>query len=556
MTALLLLAVTSCHDPEYVDPTVKRQGITSITAYFTSGPYNNMEMVKYDVADPSASEFVVPIPWFYPEDSNNETTDYMSKVRLKIEIANNCIITPPVTVLDMNKANYFTFTEPDGTQRQISIRGERTKSNKCELMTFDLKHPELSGVVDNDAGTVSIISSTDIKDALADVTMSAHATITPDPSKVAFDVTSPATAEFTVVAHNGVDKKTYKVVRAVLDKVDTGIREGSQRDLFKTDLSLLGVTDANAIHPTLAVVGSNLVVNFGDGSKPIYLNKITGSKKGEINLGDADPSGSVASDCYGNMLICNYAPSGSTFKVYKTSSVEEAPTLYFSMPNSLGLGLGSRVHIQGNLNGDAIISVTCEGNYAQHFVRAIVKDGVVGKPELVTVNTPQWAGRDGNAKVVAKSTNVNDGYFVGYYAGGADLFYYVGADNNPVSYIEPIGDGTSWGKNNNSCDTRYFNGASYTALLSQGYWPDWGMPGILSIFSTTSTANFSGTMDATKALYYTTTIPDYTSIPYAGDGRTGDVVMAPSVDGYKLNLYYISNTHLGIGGMEFDCIKK
>ena len=35
----VLALMSSCQDPEYVLPTAERQGITSLTALFTSGPY-------------------------------------------------------------------------------------------------------------------------------------------------------------------------------------------------------------------------------------------------------------------------------------------------------------------------------------------------------------------------------------------------------------------------------------------------------------------------------------------------------------------------------------
>lgn len=35
----ILALTSSCQDPEYVLPTADRQGITSLTALFTSGPY-------------------------------------------------------------------------------------------------------------------------------------------------------------------------------------------------------------------------------------------------------------------------------------------------------------------------------------------------------------------------------------------------------------------------------------------------------------------------------------------------------------------------------------
>ena len=57
--ALMLLA--SCQKPQFVEPTAERQGITSLSAIFTFGPYMDMEIVRYQIEDPDAERFVIPI---------------------------------------------------------------------------------------------------------------------------------------------------------------------------------------------------------------------------------------------------------------------------------------------------------------------------------------------------------------------------------------------------------------------------------------------------------------------------------------------------------------
>lgn len=50
---------------------------TSLTALFTSGPYVDKEAVVYTIADASVDKYVIPMPWYYPENSDNETSEYM-----------------------------------------------------------------------------------------------------------------------------------------------------------------------------------------------------------------------------------------------------------------------------------------------------------------------------------------------------------------------------------------------------------------------------------------------------------------------------------------------
>ena len=60
--AVLALAA-SCQKPQYIEPTADRQGITSLTAYFTSGKYVDQAIAKLDVTDENMDYYVIEIPW-------------------------------------------------------------------------------------------------------------------------------------------------------------------------------------------------------------------------------------------------------------------------------------------------------------------------------------------------------------------------------------------------------------------------------------------------------------------------------------------------------------
>jgi len=49
--AALALSLAACQKPHYVLPTAEREGFTSISAFFTSGEYNNLELAKLYVTD-------------------------------------------------------------------------------------------------------------------------------------------------------------------------------------------------------------------------------------------------------------------------------------------------------------------------------------------------------------------------------------------------------------------------------------------------------------------------------------------------------------------------
>ena len=553
---MLAVATTACHDPEYVLPTADRQGITSITALFTQGKYAEVEAAKLTVTDPDQTDFVIPIPWYYPEDSDNPTTeDDLKTMRVKVELDNNCTIDPPITILDLNQTHTFTFTNPQGEKWPITIRGERTRSSKCAVLAFTV-NGDLSCIIDEENKTISIPTAADLTDATFECTLSPHATISPEPG-TPMDMNEGATV--TVTADNGTSKATYTLLKLVPEKVDNGIRAGSGVLKFEADLArMAGVTAAESIHPTLAAMGRYVVVNLGDGSTPFYIDKNTGSRVGDITLGNAVPTGCVSSDEAGHLLIANFS-DGSTFSIWRSDGVDKAPVKLLDYENALNLTLGDYIQVVGDLDNEAYIVATTGGLYAQHFVRWHVTGGVVGQPEVVSINgVVQWNYRDNNTKVAMRSINPADGYFMGQYADGNDPFYFInGTTNTVVGSLGPVADGLSWGKKNAYCDSRIFNGNSYTVLYSMGYWPNWGLPGILYLLDTSSTTYFNGAaVNTASGLVATFGMTDYETIPYAGDSRCGDVVLMPTKDGYYLDLYYVSNTHLSVGCIEFDCIQK
>lgn len=78
-----LALLSACHEPEYVLPTADRQGLSSLTAIFTSGPFVDQEMAKLSISEDETSDrYVIQVPWYYPETSDDETAQYMDWVSL------------------------------------------------------------------------------------------------------------------------------------------------------------------------------------------------------------------------------------------------------------------------------------------------------------------------------------------------------------------------------------------------------------------------------------------------------------------------------------------
>lgn len=547
----LALAFTGCAEEENVAPTANREGITSLSAYFTSGTYQDKLAAQLSTTSSETTDYVIPIPYYYPEESDYVPSEDMKNMKVTAKLENNCFLSPGLGVLDLTKKNEFTYTNPYGEQKKITISGQLTHLNKCAIKSFMAEPGDLTGVIDEESKTISLVTAADLSEMTADVVLDPHATISPDPS-VPHNFNDGF--EFTVTADNGVDKSTYKVMKQIPPKIDNGYRAGSEKELFVNDMTTLGVKDPNAIHPTLACIGNFVVLNLGDGSAPQYFRKATGSKVGTIALGEAKATGAITSDNAGNMLICNYADNGQTLNIYKTNDVTKAPTKLISYTNGLGVGIGARLHVQGDLNSNAVITATPYS--CNNAIRWIVKDGRVGNPENILMSVAAWGAQDDAAKVVGVDAEGKNGSIVDYYQGGACQMYYLSDWKTSANLVQD-NSGNAWGYNTAAIDVRPFNKARYLALFEMGYWPDWGLTGHIYLYDASNPASVTGTTDGSSMLKYAYTIPDnFGSVGYASDGRFADVLVTPSEDGYFLYIFYASNTHLSFGGIQVDCIKK
>ncbi len=550
----MLAILSSCQEPEYVLPTANRQGITSLTAIFVEGEYAEKVAVEYKISDSSVDKFVIPIPYYYPESSDNETGEYMSKFKVQAELAPNYQLSPSLGILDLTKENYFTLTEPDGTQRKISISGIRKKSSACQLLSFALPDLGVTGSIDEDTKSVALPTLDELKATMASYTLSPHATISPDPAVESIDYNQPV--KFTVTAHDGT-QAVYTVEKKIPEKINYGYRAGSESLAYTIDLTTNGMPAVS--HPSIAVCGGNLVVNYGDGSTPIYFNASTGGTKlGTVNLGNATATGSVTSDTGGNMLICNYAQAGESWSLYATNDVKQEPKKILSMQNTTSFPVGSRLSVTGDISSNAIITSAFDGVGAgsNQFIRCVVRNGVVGQPEIVTVSgVGYWFAMDANAKVAYRNTEVEDGYFVGHYNYNDQLNYVDGTSNTATSALGAQSDDSGWGYNNSIVSTTTFNKATYLALYAVGYFPQWGMNSIFYLYDVSSASGFSGTVDATDILKMSSSVKSYNAAE-PSQPRTGDILLVPSTNGFKMSLYYVDNTCKTVGCYNFDCIKK
>ena len=556
LALVMLVATSSCEDPKYVAPTADRQGLTSLTAIFTSGPFVNQEMARLEIGEEMPDRLVIPVPWFYPITSDDETTPYMNKVRVQAALAPNCFIEPALTILDLTQDNHFVYTDAEGNKKNIVITGERVKSNACELLSFSVIEPALNGIIDKAQKKVSLISADDLSAVMASYEVSAHATISPDPAVEAVNINEPLT--LTVTAHDGVTTAEYIVLKEVPEKIESGFVKESIEQLFNMDpVSNLGLPAFDQlVGPSLAALQGKVVICLGDGSTPVYVNGLTGVKMGEINLGSA-VAGSVTNDEAENLLIVNKAAGNETVNIYRTASVTEAPTLFYSFANPSSFPVGAKMKVIGNIDTEAVIMFTHEGidgTASSNLVTAlVVQGGAVVATDTKELPGLGWGSAPVNTATVvaASATDLNAGCFVSYYG-----YNYIGWFNTDGTVVGQYpSDSTGWGLNPNCLDSKRFNNVNYMALFVVSHFPAWGMGPQLYLYNVNDKSKWTGdnAWDLACLELANNAITWHQSASYSV--ASGDVVIAPSADGFKLYIYYYDHNSQVFGAYVADCIK-
>lgn len=552
LTIAALALLSACQKPEHIEPTTVRQGITSLTAYFTTGKYVDQQIAKLNVADETTDYYVIEIPWFFPEESEDPTTIYMSNLRVRAELAPDCRIDPPLTVLDLNLENKFTFTNNKGESRPIIITGKRTKSRKCNVMSFALTEPyRIDGFINDDTKEIYLFTVDDLKGFTAEASVCAHATLETDLS-VKKDYNNEQ--ELTVLAQDGKTSCTYKIVKKYPTKIPYGFREKSVRQLFNFEpVSRLGFPEYTVtVNPTLAYADGSLVVCLGNDDAPVCLDPLTGVKKGEMNIGSATPA-AVTSDEGGNLIIANHAEAKGTVELYKTKSVATAPVLFHSFTNETDVPVGFHIKVNGNIDGDAVIIMTHEGiagvTETSKYTRIVVKGGAVESTEtvdLVGLGFSWGAAPTNAAKVVSVSSKPEDGVMLCYYSD--NTIQYINGSGALAAALPLANLDVTTNYNTNVMESKTYNNAPYVIHLVTSHFPMWGIGPQLRVFDvSTPTSIKEGAMviSDTAIEWYQT----------AAQGcAAGDVIMAPSADGFKVYIFYFDHNAGVIGGYVADCI--
>ena len=565
--AMMVPAMFSC-SPDYSDftPETSAEPVTSVTAAIDLNGDGIDEEFSGQPDENGRIEIV--FPYFYPEESDNQVTEEdLASVKVTGVLANNVTVEPVLLKMDLNTENHIVATDQIKATKEYVITGRIAKLTGCDITSFSLPDVNLEGIIAGE--NISLVTMENFENKMtANLTLSPHATISPDPRETAIDWNSEV--KLTVTAHDGVTKKEYTVAKDIPSKLPSGIRPESVTELFKKRLNAdLGITGSDNT-TGIAISGDYLIVNTRNQNAKV-INRMTGENVGEMS-GMSSILGSLknyymTSDDNGNILVNNLvnAATGGTVQMWKFSGKDDIltaqPVEYINW--SAPAGYGRKVSIIGSLDNDAIITATCGTDLPTgNFAKWTVIDGVLQsqEPEIVTAGTT-WGTYQSD--LMYTSTTAGSDYFM--ICNPADKLYKLsGIDNSVKAELNAV---VSDNYLPNELDVYDFNNATFLAAQETNA-VSGGDGDIVWLLDITNENDLSGSlMDGTVGYPSCPAVKWYSRNEYGSNALAkaesstvntnmngvGEILLTSSEDGYYLQLYIMFCDGY-VAGVQFDCL--
>lgn len=490
------------------------------------------------------------IPYYFPEDSNLETD--LTKIILRATIPSDALLTPGLGVFsDLSKPFRLTVTSGKGEQRNYVVVGKKVGNTNIDAIKLlytdaDGAAQEIEGVIQPGGDVLFyVLPGTTLKNSKITYTINTHSTAS-IANNGAANFAQPV--PFTVTGVDGVPR-TYTLKTAEPVKLDYGI--GINRKLWKKTGSELGFSANNEV--CLAVSGDNIVITRRTNpSKFSVYNRFTAAFVRDI----PSPFGSQLSfqmveDSVGHLLAASWAPKNAKFILYKyTDAMDAAPVKFLEWTNNNPAaipgdgGVGRRMNIFGDLNGNALIMATAGVSNVIYKWRVVNGVLVSQTPETMVykglANTATSFGFYAEAQPVSADANAN--YFINYQfdvalvngtthertvAFSYDTRVY-GVFHMPTAYV-------------------HFNNATYLALVK---YKDYSLNKVnMALFDVSSTSKISTPF--TDPNYGSFNV--FTGEEFAGPDNangTGDIAVGFSQNKERMQVYMLL-TNGGIQAHEF-----
>lgn len=558
-------------EPVFVDDSGEK-GIVQVSAKFSEGPFveDPAAVFTTDEINPKVEEILIPIPYFYPKNTDNAVTaNDIRRMKMNLSVQEGCKVIPSIGLLDLNMDNNVEVIMPSGDRLYYIIKAQVYKLTECELESFSLTDEEgelYNCVVNNENHTVTAFALTNVlKQCAVNFTVSPHASISSPDISVPKDWKTGD--KITVLAHDGVTKQEYDFSVSIAEKLDYGLRKGSEVNKwmkrYKDDYSEeIAYDNAKKIYPRmrLAVSGDYLLASTGQ-NVVVVINKQTGEKIKRVLFATSYLIHNIANDDAGNIILAAEGPHTSDIMMYKMTAESirkgdfnlEEMFKTNSNKNIAGHVTGN-YRIKGDITKDAVITALAGGAKPNYYLAWEIKGGkpawVVGEyakavfgktPNTGHIWRPLWG------VVMPAGPTFADGMFFVAYGGIYDLFYSSEIKKNSEWTSVMKTGGTSAELINNLALTE-FNGAKYLGYLHVATQVPEKCNPTLHLY------DYSDMTKIKEGHVFSSAKP--AGWAYIDRGFAGDVAFSASEDGYKLHLFWTDAGYDVIGCYEFDCIKK
>lgn len=543
--ALSVLMLNSCKKAE---PIVRNESTELADIYGTLEGQGGSRLFEARISA-NKDTIYFDIPYYYPANSDNEVN--LSKIILRSVVPSDAIVSPALgTVQDVSKPFKLTITSGSGATKSFIVVAR--KVGDVSITSANVEYiagastQKIEAVVKDKEVLFYILPGTNVSTVKLNLNINKHST-----SSIATGSTINLSQDVPLVI-TGKDgsQKTYTLKATEPIKLDYGV--GINRRLWTKTASELGFT--SNMESALAVSGDYLItVVRTNPAKYRVFNRNTGEYIKDMALPFSTLAFQIANDLDGNIIGTTYAAKGGKFTVYKWANIDATPVKLFEWTNSnpTGItgdgGVGRRLNIYGNLNGDAVITTT--GGQSQIIYKWTLKNGVavsqdpqVIKYESITGGAASFMGYQADAQPV--STDPNGNYFINY--------------QFEIALVNGVSNQSMFGFNNSTTvfgifhfatDYIEFNNAKYLAI--QKFVKSFSYNNaVLGLFDVTENSKIS--LAPSDPRYNTFNI--YNSEEFLGANAntngTGDVTIGLSADKQRMQVYMLL-TNGGIIAHEF-----
>lgn len=562
----VVLSFAACQEPEVLLPAEANKGINNLTVYPTWDGYHTADASGFtSKIDYEKRVITIQVPYTLPVESDNvqKLEDY-KKVWVQFNLDDNATLEPKLTTIDLTQTYKVTLTDQKKEQSEWTIKAALAKSSACDIESFAIPSLGLTAVIDKSSATASLIYFEQLKNVFAEVVVSPHAKIVPDPATTAFWCSPDEPKKFTVIAQDGVTSREWTLQQTEPARVEEGIRPESGKMLWTTKLSAAGVAKLD-MTTGIAVTDDYVILNTR-GEDPIVLDAKKGITVGTMSLGSikgATSSYYMTSDHKGHIVINNRVPDdGGVFRVWRMRDINSTPELFIEYATTDVYG--DHISVWGDVYGDATVQAAYCGWTSTGSTSTLtwtVKGG-----QTVDMQ-PYWCQISGvggwtNGDAIRLGTDATADFLACGYSTNK-LTWVDGATNAALNYVQGTLTGNEGMK---AIDAVPFNGINYVAATMETFFT-WGVAGGMWVMEAKYPQTFSGSLELDASL-------DPDCVVYgldrgeggygiyggrANDGTNGnaiqDVKLHVTKDGYFMYAYFMfCNGYVGC--IQFDCIAQ